>query len=91
MSETVPLEAVAFIKTQEMISSHVGMQAFVATLTDEQRRRFAELAPHIYHDGVEDGITRQAIEMSADRKAAFLVHETRLFMLGAATYKDELG
>ncbi len=86
--EFVPLEATTAAKSQQIISTHVGANAFLATLTAEQQRRYQEIIHHVYHEGVEDGMTRPRA-ITAEQQLGVLLYETDLFLLGA-TYQSEL-
>ena len=90
MTNNIPYEATTGYRTQLEIERHSGIQAFLETLTEEQRRRFGEIAHHLVHLGFEEGSRRFYEGFDDNRKARQLSFETELFASGAGEFQSAL-
>lgn len=86
----LPNESTTEYMAHNAIKETVGIRSFIDGLTEEQKRRFCEIAHHLVHVGFETGTSRRDIEPSDSAKERILVQETTLFLKGAGELAEEL-
>ncbi len=94
MSYSIPNEGITGYRAQLELDQQAGIQSFIEGLTDEQRRRFTEIAHHLVYVGFEEGSRRYYDGFTDEQKVRQLTYEAELFTAGAGEfheYLEELG
>lgn len=76
-----------FASTVE-VAENPSIQAFLKSLTEDQKRRFNEFAHHLFYLGMEYGATRRSLKPTEDQLAQILVTQTVLYAKGAGESLD---